>query len=89
MVTDLRQILYCDGCIYYKLGFDDQEEFKSLPRRVRNNTGIIAPLFATELAAIKLTKYRDLQQLKRVIPEDYHFFTTTRAQQLLVTLTVS
>ena len=26
VVTDLRQILYSDGCIYYKLRFDDQEE---------------------------------------------------------------
>ena len=74
VVTDLRQILYRDGCIYYKLGFDDQKEFKSLPRWVRNNTGIIAPLFATELPAITLTMYQDLQQLKRVIPQDYHFF---------------
>ena len=70
---NLKQILYCDGCIYYKLGFDDQEEFKSLPRRVRNNTGIIEPMFTTELPAIKLTKYQDFQQLKRVISHDYHF----------------
>ena len=74
-VNDLCAIQYRpDGKLYYKLNFDD--DWMALEKRLsRKSQGIgdIVPLYKNELP-IKKSKYDHLQQLKEVIPADYHLF---------------
>jgi hypothetical protein len=76
VVTDIRCLRYLpEGLIQYKLSFDD--EFNDLPKRrnakVPSGDEDVAPLYRQPLQ-IKNTKYEHLQQLKSVIPKDYHAF---------------
>ena len=79
-VNDLCAIQYRhDGKLYYKLNFDD--DWMALKKRLsRKSQGIgdIVPLYQNELP-IKKSKYDHLQQLKEVIPADYHLFYDTLA----------
>lgn len=73
-VTEIRVLRYStNGTIYYKLGF--QEDYQDLPRRAKQQTGVgaITSLHQNKLP-IKQSKYKHLQELKRVIPQDYHTF---------------
>ncbi|KAK7115597.1 hypothetical protein V1264_001435 [Littorina saxatilis] len=79
-VTYIRALLYtADGQISYKLHLSDS--WSPLPRRP--NRGGAAPLtqLYTQLRPIKLTKFRDLQQLKHVIPREYHEFYNSLPHQ--------
>ncbi|KAK6177541.1 hypothetical protein SNE40_015624 [Patella caerulea] len=77
-VHELRVLKYLpSGVIQFKLNFDD--EYKDLPRRRNSATGpsfnmeIIPPAYNNP-PPIKKSKYDHLQQLKAVIPIDYHSF---------------
>ncbi|KAK6179572.1 hypothetical protein SNE40_011899 [Patella caerulea] len=76
VVTDLRVIRYNpDGVIEYKLNYGD--EFSPLPRRAK--IGEPSPLdevpqLHEDPLPIKKKKYGHLQELKVVIPKDYHTF---------------
>ena len=72
VVTDIRQLQYKNGEIRYKLDYSNGD-FIALPRRVRENRGIVKEKYK-EKQKIKKTKYDHLQELKRVIPRDYHSF---------------
>lgn len=77
-VNDLCAIQYRpDGKLYYKLNFDDN--WIVLEKRLtRKDPGVgdIVPLYQNPLP-IKKSKYDHLQQLKEVIPADYHLFYDT------------
>lgn len=74
-VNDLCAIQYRpNGKLYYKLNFDD--DWMVLEKRLSRKTqgiGEIVPLYQNPLP-IKKSKYDHLQQLKEVIPSDYHLF---------------
>lgn len=74
-VTNLRVLRYGpDGTIQYKLGFS--EEYKDFPRRakVQNpSVGTVTQLHQNRIP-IKASKFKHLQELKSVIPPDYHYF---------------
>jgi hypothetical protein len=75
-VLDIRALMYCpSGEIRYKLAME--RNFLDLPRRanVAELTGAdrVNNLHASSLP-IKATEYRHLQELKSVIPRDYHHF---------------
>lgn len=75
VVTDIRQLKYSGGEIMYKLVHTAQDnDFQYLPRRVRKNTGNITQKYLTHKPQIKKTKFDHLQELKCVIPEQYHEF---------------
>ena len=74
-VTNLRVLRYSpDGTIQYKLGFNDQ--YHDFPRKAKiniteNNT--ISDLHMNRIP-IKASKFKHLQELKSVVPSDYHAF---------------
>lgn len=78
-VVNLRALKYSSDCgVQYKLSFDDQWSF--LPHRITRqqqlNSGqntATTGLYNHRLAITK-RKYGDLQDLKRMIPADYHSF---------------
>ncbi|XP_041359493.1 uncharacterized protein LOC121375878 isoform X1 [Gigantopelta aegis] len=79
VVTDIRVLKYTpDGTIQYKLQYTD--EFRDLPRRSRSRLSIegIQECTVQQLLSgpvpISGTKYNHLQELKSVIPQDYHLF---------------
>ncbi|KAK6168332.1 hypothetical protein SNE40_020889 [Patella caerulea] len=78
VVTDIRVLKYSpDGSITYKLDYND--EFGDLPRRSRSTSDVSSdentvPQLYPEPLPIKTSKYRHLQELKSVIPVDYHGF---------------
>ena len=78
VVTDIRAILYHDGVIQVKLDFSD--EFSDLPRNAKANGTIpeevIKALYDCEIK-LKPSKYQHLQQLKDVVPSEYHQFYDT------------
>ena len=47
--------------------------FIPLPRRIKENTGVVKQKYRKK-PAIKSSKYQHLQELKRIIPADYHQF---------------
>ena len=74
VVTDVRQFQYSpDGTIHYKLRHT--EEWSLLPRTstAAKPAAVKTPLYQ-EAPKIKQTKYKHLQELKAVIPRDYHAF---------------
>ncbi|CAG9833313.1 unnamed protein product [Diabrotica balteata] len=77
-VNDLCAIQYRpDGKLYYKLNFDDTWMVLEKRQRKKNQgVGDIVPLYQNQLP-IKKSKYDHLQQLKEVIPADYHLFYDT------------
>lgn len=76
-VTDLRVLVYKpDGTIWYKLNFDDPLEI--LPQRPQKNTNDqpmskFPKLYSAKLP-ISQRKYKDLQDLKAVLPASCHSF---------------
>ena len=72
-VHDLVALKYNpNGCVQYKAAFD--EEWAELPQRERAVTvSAIQHLYDTPLM-ISNQKYEHLQQLKKVIPSDFHGF---------------
>lgn len=74
VVTDIRVLKYENGKIEYKLDFD--EEFKELPRRPKNvdwTNEAFPKLFENQLKIQKI-KYKHLQEIKEIIPQDYWDF---------------
>ncbi|KAK7504088.1 hypothetical protein BaRGS_00004820 [Batillaria attramentaria] len=73
-VTDIRALKYgTDGIIQYKLHHSD--EWSPLPSRNSNrNAPVTIPKMYSQPIPIKKTKFEDLQQLKEVIPREYHTF---------------
>lgn len=76
VVTDIRVLKYTgEGSIEYKLNYSG--EFQDLPRRSKvkapqaNDT--VEGLYQSQIP-IKKTKFQHLQELKHVIPRDYHPF---------------
>ena len=79
VVTDIRCLRYFpEGLIKYKLLYSD--EFSEVPkkRNAPTPTGheLLPNLYSAPLK-IKDTKFQHLQQLKAVIPKDYHSFYDT------------
>ncbi|KAK6184510.1 hypothetical protein SNE40_006975 [Patella caerulea] len=76
VVTDLRVIKYRpDGLIEYKLNYGD--DFSGMPRRAKIGEPTPqdqVPNLHTDSLPIKKKKFEHLQQLKFVIPKDYHSF---------------
>jgi len=73
-VTNLRVLRYSpDGTIQYKLGFGDH--FKDFPRKSKgpNDVEDVSQLHLNRIP-IKASKFKHLQELKSVIPSDYHAF---------------
>ena len=74
-VTDLVALKYLpDGNIEYKLDFE--KDWANLEQRVQRNIEreSDAPSLYTKRLPISAQKYQHLQQLKSVIPQDYHNF---------------
>lgn len=75
VVTDIRVLMYTpSGEIKYKLHYGDEP--LDLPRRSRNSSvgnRTISPLYMCP-CPIKASKFRHLQELKDVIPRDFHQF---------------
>lgn len=76
-VTDLRVLVYKpDGTIWYKLNFDD--DLQILPCRPQKLTNIeplnMLPKLYTAKIPISQRKYKDLQDLKAVLPANSHSF---------------
>lgn len=75
MVAHLRAIKYLkDGTIQYKLDFDD--DWQDLPRRPKKisvQKSVWPPMYKDELK-IEDRKWHHLQELKGVIPVEYHHF---------------
>lgn len=73
-VTDIRCLRYNhSGMIDYKLSFDD--EWKILPRRIsKSKEDASIPQLYSSCIKIKAEKFTHLQQLKKVIPQDFHAF---------------
>ena len=74
-VTDLRCVKYTSEGVQYKLLFNDS--WTDLPRLLRPQDVLPAsnpPLLYGESRMIKDSKYNHLQQLKTVMPSDYHAF---------------
>ena len=69
---DLRCIRYTpNGEVSYKINYEDEWKTLLKPRAVQREEPIV--LYQTKLK-IKETKYQHLQQLKTVMPRDYHTF---------------
>ncbi|CAG2254832.1 unnamed protein product [Mytilus edulis] len=76
VVTNIRVLKYTeDGSIQYKLDFSDQ--YQDLPRRSKvglpSVDDTIERLYLSQVP-IKKAKYQHLQELKAVIPRDFHPF---------------
>lgn len=74
MVTDLRALRYLPtGEIQFKLDFD--HDWSPLPQRSKTVTEKATwPRMYQEERKIKKEKYLHLQELKKVIPQEYHAF---------------
>ena len=74
-VVDLRCLQYLpDGSVSYKISYTDQ--WRSLPQRRRKNKAddnTITKMYKAPMR-ITSTKWQHLQQLKKVLPKDYHHF---------------
>lgn len=77
-VTDLCALQYSPGCkIKYKLEFSsDWADLERRTRSVNLGNGKMENLYKKQVP-IKKSKYDHLQQLKNVIPSDYHLFYET------------
>ena len=74
-VNSIRVLQYSAGNLSYKLSFDDQ--FHEVPNRrnyVRPTPKDALTLLHSQSLSIKKSKYEHLQQLKSVVPKDYHTF---------------
>ena len=77
-VTNVRALKYEDGSIQYKLKFSDDWQDLPRPRRARQSLAreveLSPPSLYQDHRPINDSKYEHLQQLKFVIPGDYHTF---------------
>ena len=77
-VTDIRALKYEDGSIQYKLKFSDDWQDLPRPRRARQSIAregqLPPPSLYQDHRPINDSKYDHLQQLKSVMPADYHAF---------------
>lgn len=76
-VTNIRALRYePDGTIYYKTDFAAQYAPLPRPRRSKLPTEglVVCPPLYTETVPIKSEKFVHLQELKRVLPFDQHYF---------------
>lgn len=75
-VTDIRCIKYLpEGKIMYKCNFS--EEYKDLPQRIKPFKKIanyLPPKLYNTRLKIKSSKWRHLQELRQVLPKEYHSF---------------
>jgi hypothetical protein len=74
-VADVRQLKYDpDGIIYYKTGYENCT-YEPLPTPRRKGSTAANPEQLYHMALpLKKSKYTHLQQIKQVIPKDYHSF---------------
>ena len=71
-VSDIRALQYSSTGISYKLQFSD--EWKSLPQPRAQNFEMNTPPLFTQSRKIVPSKFKNLQELKSVIPADFHGF---------------
>ena len=71
-VTDLRCLKYLpNGDIMYKVNYQDEWQELPMPRNIQlKEPSVLHP----DKIKIKETKFQHLQQLKNVMPKDYHSF---------------
>lgn len=84
VVTQLRAMMYLpNGRVMYKIDFND--EYRDLPRKIiPYSSNIHEPeQLHSECRKIKKSKYDHLQQLKSVIPSEYHNFYDTLIRVML------
>lgn len=75
VVTDIRQLRYTsDGNIGYKTNHNDNGFTLLRKPRLANEDLIDVPCLFDMPLSLKKTKYDHLQQMKNVIPKDYHAF---------------
>lgn len=79
-VSQLRSLLYSpSGSIKFKVNFD--HNYTELPIRIKQYEGHIEPkLLQTGRLPIPQNKWKHLQDLKAVIPEEYHYFYDNLSQ---------
>jgi hypothetical protein len=77
-VTNLRVLLYHPlGTVSYKLHHDNEQQFSELPRRGKPKKPVktmAVPRLYSQQIHIKPAKYTHLQELKKVIPVEFHAF---------------
>ena len=72
-VIDIRQLKYCpDAKIEFNLSYD-YSQWEILPRDIFLTGGIAQPLYSAPLK-ISFMKYTHLQEIKKTIPKEAHFF---------------
>lgn len=72
-VTNIRQLKYEDGKIAYKLNYDNDSEWQEIPQKCSNVVSQYPKLYKSR-QKITSRKFKDLQDLKSVIPASYHAF---------------
>ena len=83
-VNDIRQLKYDpEGTIYYKTGYGNCS-YEPLPTPRRRSSSVVNPgqLYSMALP-LKKSKYTHLQQIKPVIPKDYHSFYDSLPHQTI------
>lgn len=78
VVTDLRVLRYLpNGDIEYKVNFD--KDYKLLPQRKKSEqfTSPVYPTLHRAALPIETRKWQHLQELKSVIPSEYHHYYDT------------
>lgn len=71
VVTDVKNYRYTpEGKMFFKLSYED-DEWREIPGRKQNNDVVFPNLFH-ERIKISSRKYKDLQELKSVIPAEHH-----------------
>ncbi|WAR21214.1 hypothetical protein MAR_015188 [Mya arenaria] len=76
VATDIRVLKYTvDGNILYKLNYSDREfcELRK-PRNASHSFTEYVPAAYVKPLVLKKSKYQHLQQIKEVIPKDYHAY---------------
>lgn len=73
-VSELRSIIYLpSGVVMYKINFND--EYTDLPTRIRKYVNHVEPeQLLQKRISIQSSKMKNLQDLKKVIPTEYHSF---------------
>lgn len=71
-VNDLRCLKYDRGRIFYKLSFADF--FKIIPQKPINRDNYLPKKMYKQRLPVSYEKFKDLQDLKYVLPENTHQF---------------
>lgn len=73
VLTDVSCLKYTSSGILYKLEYDD--EYQILPQRLMKvDKKIEAPALFSSVIPLKFSKWKHLQELKSVIPSDFHSY---------------